>query len=95
MSLCKGNEIKTGLTKRGQKVLGRTVRPIAFAVDFENADGALVAHALFGNTHHFLVVVAECDPLHSSREFPFVQTFAIGDIPETERVVCRARHKVS
>jgi len=75
-------------------VRGHTVRSIAFAVYFENADGTLVTHTLFSDTHHFVVVVAECDPLHSSREFPYVQTFAIGDIPETERVVCRARHKV-
>lgn len=63
-------------------------------VYFKNADGALVAHALFGDTHDLFVIVAECDPLHSSRELPYVQAFAIGNIPKAECVVCRARYEV-
>jgi hypothetical protein len=69
----------------------RTLRAIAFTVDIEYADGALVAHALLGDAHDLLVVVRKRDALYGRRELPHEETLARLHGPESHLVVGRTR----
>ena len=70
---------------------GRTVRAVALAVDIEDADGTLVAHALLGDADDLVVVLAERDALHGGGELPAIEALAGLHRPEAHGVVGGAR----
>jgi len=65
----------------------RTLCAIAVTVDVEDADGALVAHALLGDAYHLFVVVGKVDALDRRRELPHEETLARLHVPEPHLVV--------
>ena len=54
----------------------RTLCTVVVAVDVEDPNGTLVAHALLRNTHHLFVVVRKGNPLDGSRELPHEEALA-------------------
>jgi hypothetical protein len=54
----------------------RTLGAITVTIDIEYADGALMAHALLGDTYDLFVVVRKGDTLDGRREFPYEKTFS-------------------
>lgn len=69
----------------------RTLCAVAVAVDVEDADGALVAHALLGDADHLRVVVGKGYALDGSRELPHEEALSRLHGPEAHLVVRRAR----
>jgi hypothetical protein len=49
---------------------------VVVAVDVEDSDGTLVAHALLGDTGDLLIVVRKRDALDGRREFPYEKALA-------------------
>ena len=49
---------------------------VVVAVDVEDPDGTLVAHALLGDTNDLLVVVRKRDALDCRRELPYEEALA-------------------
>lgn len=49
---------------------------VVVAVDVEDSDGTLVAHALLGDTDDLLIVVRKRDALDGRRELPYKEALA-------------------
>jgi len=90
VALCNGGE-DGGEGNEEDGGLLRTLCAIVVAVDIENADGALVAHALLGDAHDLLVVVGKVYTLDGRRELPHEEALARLHGPEPHFVVCRTR----
>ena len=56
--------------------LVRTICTVVVAVDVEDSDGTLVAHALLSDTDDLLIVVRKRDALDGGRELPHEETLA-------------------
>jgi hypothetical protein len=69
----------------------RTLHAVTITIDVENADGALVAHALLGDAYDLLVIVRKGNALDGRRELPQEETLARLHGPEPHLVVGRAR----
>jgi hypothetical protein len=77
--------------KRRWGISLRTFCVVVVVVDVEDADGALVAHALLGDAHDLLVVIGKGYTLDGRRELPHEEALARLHRPEPHLVVCRAR----
>ena len=69
----------------------RTLCAVVVAVDVEDPDGALEAHALLGDAHDLRVVVGKADALDGRREFPLEEAFARLHGPKPHRIIRRSR----
>jgi hypothetical protein len=49
---------------------------VGVAVDVEDSDGTLVAHALLSDAYDLLIVVRKRDALDGRRELPYEETLA-------------------
>jgi hypothetical protein len=64
-----------GLKGRGGRLV-RTMCTVVIAVNVEDSDGTLVAHALLGDTDDLLIVVRKRDALDGRRELPYEEALA-------------------
>jgi hypothetical protein len=65
--------------------------PVAIAVDVEDPDGALEAHALLGDTRDLRVVIGKTNALDGRREFPHEEAFTRLHGPKPHLIIRRSR----
>jgi hypothetical protein len=64
-------------------------------VDVHDGDSTGVTHTFLSNAQNLIIVFAEFDSLHSSLEFPSLETFAGLNIPQSSRVIGRSSNSHS
>ena len=88
------NELIGGIERKGGRLV-RTMCTVVIAVDVEDSDGTLVAHALLCDTDDLLIVVRKRDALDGRRELPYKEALARLHRPEPHLVICRTRNEES